>query len=583
MKPARSRASDASAGSPKSPGSTPPTTRAASAPAGQVGVPHALDLSASRGVGHRTPAGKQRRQRAGLDRPELAGPARHPGELCAGALGQCGSGAQRSRRGRQPLADQDQRAVGAQRVDHVGVERPQRGSLRAGHGRDQDAAELGQAVGRKGRDRPHAHPATTRGLVQAEEDDRRLLLGLEADQKRRCCVLNRRVRDVLRCHTRHVRAEERELLVAARPGAEVDVVGRQGDARELRVGVGVLLGEPPAGQHADTTAVDGLPQSGGGALERVWPARLNQSAGGVADERRRQPIGLSRVLERPAALVAVPLLVHVGILAGQPAGNPAAPPVRALGASRRAVLAHRVGRLQVERAGPEPVGRPGQRADRADLHGVAGEVRLERHLGGRADLLLGAALEQVDERVARDLVGEARAPLAQHAAFAVEQHVRRDRDRLRERSLDVVESRIRPAVAHGLVLQRALAALVADRAVERVVDEQEFHDALLGLVGHGRRELGLDDHARHDGRGARRRRFRHAATVAHVGDLDQALPAGARGFEQRVVAEPRDLDAELLGRPDQQGALRHGDLEPVDGDGDQVLLGGRAHEATSTG
>ena len=37
-----------------------------------------------------------------------------------------------------------------------------------------------------------------------------------------------------------------------------------------------------------------------------------------------------------------------------------------------------------------------------------------------------------------------------------------------------------------LVLQRALAALVAHRAVERVVDEQELEDAVLGLLRHRR-------------------------------------------------------------------------------------------------
>ncbi len=45
------------------------------------------------------------------------------------------------------------------------------------------------------------------------------------------------------------------------------------------------------------------------------------------------------------------------------------------------------------------------------------------------------------------------------------------------------EAGLATAVAHRLVLQRALAALVADRAVERVVDEQQLHDALLRLVG----------------------------------------------------------------------------------------------------
>ena len=92
----------------------------------------------------------------------------------------------------------------------------------------------------------------------------------------------------------------------------------------------------------------------------------------------------------------------------------------------------------------------------------------------------------------------------------------------------------------------------------------------LSATGGG--QLGLDHHAGHHGRGARRGGLGHAAAVAHVGDLDQALAAGAGRVEQRVVAEARDLDAELLGGPDQQRALGHGDLEAVDGDGDEVFL-----------
>jgi hypothetical protein len=56
-------------------------------------------------------------------------------------------------------------------------------------------------------------------------------------------------------------------------------------------------------------------------------------------------------------------------------------------------------------------------------------------------------------------------------------------DRLGERALGLDEPATRRARAHRLVLQRALAALVADRAVQRVVDEQQLHDALLRLVG----------------------------------------------------------------------------------------------------
>ena len=51
------------------------------------------------------------------------------------------------------------------------------------------------------------------------------------------------------------RLEERQLLGRVRPGAGVDVVGAEDHAGELGVGVGVLDGQPAAGQHADTAVV----------------------------------------------------------------------------------------------------------------------------------------------------------------------------------------------------------------------------------------------------------------------------------------------------------------------------------------
>src|SRR5512132_528915 len=146
------------------------------------------------------------------------------------------------------------------------------------------------------------------------------------------------------------------------------------------------------------------------------------------------------------------------------------------------MLAGRRGRDEVERPGTEAIHRRGKRTDRADLDGVAGEVRLEWLLLVDADLLQRTALQHLDERVAGDLVREPRASGTEHAALPVEQYLRGDRDRLLERPLAIHESRVGTAVAHRLVLQRALAALVADRAVERMVDEQQLHDALLRLV-----------------------------------------------------------------------------------------------------
>ncbi|GAA3416768.1 hypothetical protein GCM10018952_46180 [Streptosporangium vulgare] len=225
---------------------------------------------------------------------------------------------------------------------------------------------------------------------------------------------------------------------------------------------------------------------------------------------------------------------------------------------------------QVERAGLEAVRGTGERAHRADLHGVAGEVGLERASVGGGDLLLGPALEEVDERVSGDLVGEADAARALDAALTVEQHLGGERDRLVEGPLLLHEAALALAVGHGLVLQRALAALVADRAVERVVQEQQLHHAALRLLGDRGGELGLHDHALGDLDRAGGLRLGEAPAVAGVGDVHQALAAVGGRLQQRVVAEPGDLDAEQLGRPDDQSALRDAHLEAVDGDGDQV-------------
>jgi hypothetical protein len=108
-----------------------------------------------------------------------------------------------------------------------------------------------------------------------------------------------------------------------------------------------------------------------------------------------------------------------------------------------------------------------------------------------------------------------------------------------------------------------------------VVDEQQLHHPALGLVRDVGGELGPDDHPVGAGDGAGRHRLALAL------DLDDALAAGARGVEEGVVAEARDLDADQFGGTDHQGALRHGDLDAVDADGHQVL--GRHRRLTGGG
>ncbi len=182
-----------------------------------------------------------------------------------------------------------------------------------------------------------------------------------------------------------------------------------------------------------------------------------------------------------------------------------------------------------------------------------------------ADEGVGAALGEDQLVVLGDLLGEAHAPVAEDAALAVDRHQRRQGERLLEVALGLDEAAAAQAPAEGDVLQRALAALVADRAVERVVDEQELHDRVLGLAD--ALGLGVDDHPVLDrGRAAR----------LQLGDalhLDQAHPAGADGLaELGLVAEVRDLDVALLGGVDEHGALDRLHLAAVDRQLDGLAL-----------
>src|SRR5690606_34845922 len=131
-----------------------------------------------------------------------------------------------------------------------------------------------------------------------------------------------------------------------------------------------------------------------------------------------------------------------------PAQHLAATVVDADRGAARVVLADRGRGLQVERAGPEPVLRAGQRTDRADLDRVAREVAGERLLLVDADLLERTSLEQLDERVAGDLLREPGAPGAEHASLAVQQDLAGDRDRLLIRALLLGVPGLGPAVAH---------------------------------------------------------------------------------------------------------------------------------------
>ena len=248
----------------------------------------------------------------------------------------------------------------------------------------------------------------------------------------------------------------------------------------------------------------------------------------------------------------------------------------------------RAGQVRVRR---EAVGAP-QRVGTAGL--VRTGVEEVKHLRVEtADLLAeeasgvavgsrvpAAATLEVDEGVAGDLLGKTDAALAQDAAVTVQEDLAGQAQRLGEGALDVRETG--DGLGAGghelerLVLQGALAALVADGAVQGVVDEEELHGAGLCLGGHGAGDLGGDLHPGRHGHGAGGLRLGHGAHHAVASrhrDLHEALAAAGRRRQEGVVAEAGNPYTGLLGGADDERAPLHGDGRAVHGDGDEVAGG----------
>jgi hypothetical protein len=110
---------------------------------------------------------------------------------------------------------------------------------------------------------------------------------------------------------------------------------------------------------------------------------------------------------------------------------------------------------------------------------------------------------------------------------------------------NLVETASVATISHRLVLEIALASLVANGAVERVVGEEELHDTLAGLVDE--RRVGLDYHSR---------LYRPCAGRHRLGSplhLNQAHTTTPRNHQLLVVAVARDGGSGLFASLDEGG------------------------------
>ena len=297
--------------------------------------------------------------------------------------------------------------------------------------------------------------------------------------------------------------------------------------------------------------------------QRFFPARRAQLAV-LANVRMVEPLRPEAVAGK-ARLVGDPLLVDVVVVARQDAHHFAPARVDADGRAERVHDVEGFGVLELPRARDERPWPVRQRADRAQVVYVGRQLRQDAAIEIGGDLHVLAAADGAQFLDTRHFRHEADAARAVDAPV----HERLDQRAdvlLFDGALVLDVARAAEAVGHRLVLQIALAALVADRAVERMIDKQEFHDAFARrlhqragcqhlawrpvLVG---RQVGDTHGARGDGLG---NAFHLDETHAAVAGYRQAL----------VVAEARDLGAGHLARLQDGGASLHLEQLAVDDD-----------------
>ena len=180
------------------------------------------------------------------------------------------------------------------------------------------------------------------------------------------------------------------------------------------------------------------------------------------------------------------------------------------------------------------------------MYDVAREIRSIRIIREGVDFGCISAVDEVDERIAGHFFGEPGATVTQDAALTVKQYQFGDRNWLFKVTLLFNETRFTRTEGQRLILQRTLAALVAHGAIERVVYQQEFKDAVLGFFDHIR--LGINDHA--FGTRLHTGRLKGHATGAR--NFNQTHPTHAHFAHAGVPAEPGDVGAMAFCGSDQQ-------------------------------
>ena len=196
--------------------------------------------------------------------------------------------------------------------------------------------------------------------------------------------------------------------------------------------------------------------------------------------------------------------------------------------------------------------------DRADVNHVAREFGLDGTPDKRGDFGVFATVKHAQFHDTGDFLTETHTARAVNAARHFFGGNKRAHFFMEHDALFFLVTRACATVPHRQVLQLALAALIADGAVKRVIDQQELHDAFL--CRHCFFRARVHDHAIGYGRGA----GRHG--LGRLFDVNQAHATVRRDGEFLVIAKVRHIQPQFVGRMHDHAAFGDFDLFAVDGE-----------------
>ncbi len=341
--------------------------------------------------------------------------------------------------------------------------------------------------------------------------------------------------------------------------AEIDVVAADA-AHEFLQQVEFFQCGVGRGQRTDLLGagtVGDVAQTVGGVFQRNLPFHFLPLAV-LLDHRLGQALGGIQSFIGEAVAVGQPAFVDVFVLDGQHAHHAVVLGLHGEIGTQAVVRAHRAAARQFPAACLVAERLAGQRADRAQVDHVARQFGVHRAGDEGHDLGVLTAEGLAQFHHPGDLRAEAHATGAVDAAAHLFGRDQRTDILAQHHALLFLIARMSGAVTYRHVLQHALAALVADRAIQRMVHQQELHHALLRF----HRLLGVRVHLHALGhrRGTGRQR------LGRFFHLHQAHAAVGGDGQFLVVAEMRDRDSRLMCGLDHGGTACRLDLLAVDFD-----------------